>query len=401
MIPILFEYDATSFDGFGLGEIYDAISCVVKAADDQSYELDLEYPLNGKMLSDLKINRIIVAKANPRDENQAFRIYGYEKNINNILTIKCHHISYDLNDIIFFPYESSGYDYFMGKCVRYSYYDPRFLIDDVKNSNFILYGTNNFIINGVDYNTSGYPYASHVTIDHPMSLRSALFGSGGLIDVFGGVCRFNNFRLFFTDNPTQSGYNDFQIYYGIDLIDLRQEENNLNVYTGIIPYYKGKDKSLDGNTVTRAPESVVIGDIQYAEGTFERQRILPVDVTSIFSETKNSSVLDLDIWTSGNPGVDYIPTKAEVDNQGRKLIATKKYGVPDISISVDATHIDQNLCLYDIVHVYFVKFGIKVDSRVNSIEYDTLRERINQIELGRTMASGLWSFWDSEYRKGR
>ena len=400
MVPILFEYDSTSFDGLGLGELYDTISCIVKSADDGSYELDLEYPLDGKMLSELKINRIILAKANPRDPNQAFRIYGYEKNINNIITVKCHHISYDLNDIIFFPY-AAYYTDFIGKCTHSAYTDPRYLINDIKNSDYILYGTNNFSVTGAVYDSRGYPYGSHVIIDHPMSLRSALFGSGGLIDVFGGVCRFNNFNLYFTDNPTQSGYNNFNIYYGIDLIDLRQEENNLEVYTGIIPYYKGKDKSLDGNTVTRAPESVVLGDVQYAEGNFERQRILPVDVTSVFSDTKNSNIIDLDIWTSGNPGVDYIPTKAEVDNQGRKLIATKKYGVPNISISVDAAHIDRNICLYDIVHVHFVKFGINVDSRVNSLEYDTLRERINQIELGRTMASGLWSFWDSEYKKGR
>ena len=275
MIPILFEYNATTFTGKGLGEIVDAISCTVNAADDSTYELELHYPMTGKMLSDLTINRIIVAKPDYFHANQAFRIYGYSKNIDGELTVKAQHISYDLSQVIFHPYWSS-YPEYMGRPCHLGYHTPSELLQDLKNVNYLPLGQHNFTFRSSFY-TSDIPFDAMVVVEEPTTARNVLFGSSNsFLSVYGGVCMFDNYVLNFTPNP---GYvTDKIIDYGVDLIDVEQEENIANMYTGILPYYIGKDRRYDGQSDWNGPQSVVIGNPAYVSGTFQRHRVLPLNV---------------------------------------------------------------------------------------------------------------------------
>ena len=86
MIPILFEHDATVFTGHGLGDLVETIACSVKQSDTNEFELELKYPVTGRLFSELTPNRIIYAKVNNNKSTPALRtapyqalcIYGYQ-----------------------------------------------------------------------------------------------------------------------------------------------------------------------------------------------------------------------------------------------------------------------------------------------------------------------------------
>ena len=81
MIPILFEHNATAFTTHGIGDLTECTRCEAAVNSDGEYELELEYPVDGRYVNELKINRLIVAKVNDHDPNQAFRIYSISKSV--------------------------------------------------------------------------------------------------------------------------------------------------------------------------------------------------------------------------------------------------------------------------------------------------------------------------------
>ena len=411
MIPILFEHnalpaknngpnnsDSSTIDiGHGIGDLVDAVECGVKCADDHSYELELTYPSTGRLFSELKTNRLIVAKANNRDNNQIFRIYGYEKGVGDLITVKAQHISYDLNDVIFFPYLGTYYPSpYLAKDVHPDYYMPAMLMTDLKNTDYYLTSNNPFTLKSyTGASELNYPHGTHLSINTPVGVRGVFHD---VVETFGGICYFDNYTVYYTTYiiPTGAKQNQVIIEYGKDIIDLQQEENISEMVTGIIPFFKGKDRSKDGDSEWHGPDSVVLGDIHYVSGTIDRHKIVPVDVSSKFSK---SNSVDDDIWDGVSPQQDWIPLKQCVDKVGEDLIKNGKYGIPEVNLTLDSTQFSGDVRLYDIVTVRFLRLGIDMNARVSSTTYDVLNERIAEIELGTSRERLLSERWDMEYRK--
>ena len=59
MKPILFPAGQTSFQTNGLGRLIDAISCTVTEERNGSYELHMEYPIDGALMDQITYSRII------------------------------------------------------------------------------------------------------------------------------------------------------------------------------------------------------------------------------------------------------------------------------------------------------------------------------------------------------
>ena len=49
MIPVLFDHFETDFTTNGLGRLDEAISCTVKEVINSEYELEMQYPISGKL----------------------------------------------------------------------------------------------------------------------------------------------------------------------------------------------------------------------------------------------------------------------------------------------------------------------------------------------------------------
>lgn len=405
MIPILFEHDATVFTGHGLGDLVDTISCVVKQTETNEFELELKYPMDGRLFKEIRPNRIIYAKVNNNKNTtfvlsgatlpyQAFRIYSCEKEFSGYITVKAQHVSYDLANVFIMPYDTSydSYNYY-GKPVDNTggyVYNPARLIDLIYDPRFLVSGTNPFEIRTIDYN---YINNETFTIKEPRSVRSLLFDSqDSLIANFGGRCAYDNFKLRFY------GYISPEIKatieYGHDLIDVQQENNITEMITGIIPYYTGKDPRYTDSDY-HGPDSIIYGQPIYASGNFERQVVVPVDVTSKITDAGLSNGGYNTVYDSATGKMIDVPN---VDTFGQAWAQENELGVPEVNITLDYARINADIQLYDLVRVYFDKLGIDTTAIVSSTEYDVLTERCMTIELGKSKAYNEYYDFSKDFR---
>ena len=101
MIPVLFDHFETDFTSNGLGRLDEAISCTVKEIINGEYELELQYPITGKLFQRMvTYSGVICATHDNNRDVQPFDIYKYSAPINGIVTFYAHHISYRLSNVI-------------------------------------------------------------------------------------------------------------------------------------------------------------------------------------------------------------------------------------------------------------------------------------------------------------
>lgn len=411
MIPILFEHDATEFSGHGLGDLIDSIECFSTINDTGEFELELTYPVDSRLFNELKINRIIAARAYPSEyvrvkygnvnPVQAFRIYGYEKSINGLYHIKAQHISYDMSKIIVCPTTSRWYSEYYGKSVTLGGWpNAETLVAAINNNSYedspvIVYGTNPFTLSSRGYDSSYGRHLSRVSTDKPRTLRSILFDSDdSLLANFGGTVWFDNYRVGFQYSPDSDV--TMTIEYGVNLIDLQQEENISEMYTGILPFAITKDAYYDGNNNHYGPESIMYGDVIYASGNFDQHLVMPLDLSQYF--TKDSIDISGASTTEGMPR-----DKNEVNRVAERWAIDNEFGIPEVNLKIDYAHLpsQDTAFLYDLVRVRFAKLGIDALARVSSYTYDCINERCKELELGKSRSSITRSLFGNEYSRKR
>ena len=371
MIPILFEYNATSFTTHGLGDLIDCISCETTCNADGEYELTLQYPVGAPMFPELKINRIVYAKANDYHPWQAFRIYGYEKEIKGIQTINCQHISYDLHCI---PTREIPKANHVTSCNA-----------ALQMAKAQAFGTCPF---SFYTDISRLPHMEeHIfKSDTPTSIRALLLdGDDSIHGAFGGDLVFNNYDIFLMQMAGQD--RGVTIDYGVDLIDLNQEENISEMITGVLPYFRWNEANEDSQSEEYGDttEHIAYGSVQYCPGTFQRENIMVLDLTDQFPNQDQGTY----------------PSSFLLDSKAQEWIQESDVGHPIISLTVNYATLGQDVRLHDAVTVRFHEMGIDVKSKVTSYKYDVLAERPVEIEIGKTKASSMFSLEDaSRLKKG-
>lgn len=371
MIPILFEHNTTDFATHGIGDLIDCLECVSELNDEGAYELSFLYPMDGELFSELSINRLIYVKANPWQGNQIFRIYGFEKPMDGKVRVNCQHISYDLANIPVKSFKTAA----NANC------------STALNSMI----SNAVAINGL--NISRFTFSSDITdapqtedkkfkLDDPVSARAVLLdGDSSIKGCYGGDLIFDNYSV--TLKKIAGEDRGVTIEYGVDLMDLNQEENISEMVTGVLPYYRYSEE-VNGEYEDR----YVYGDIQYASGSFVSHRVVPVDLTSYFPNQEEGTH----------------PTVAQLNSKAQEWMAAEDgFGEPEVNLTLSYASLGQDVRLYDAVKVRFVKLGLDqaTTSKVTSYKYDVLNEIPLEIQVGKTKESVLFSLEDaSRLRKG-
>lgn len=343
MIPILYASNETNFTTNGLGALCDAISCRVSEERNGVYELEMVYPISGRGFSDISDRSVIKAIPSPYRKPQLFRVYRHTKPLSGSVTFYARHISYDLSGVPVRPFTSGSAAEAMTGIV------PASVID-----NPFEFWTDKQTIASYDYKT-------------PANARSILGGvDGSILDVYGGEYEFDNFAVKLYANRGHD--NGVTIRYGKNLIDLEQERNISNVYTGVYPYWVDNEGL---SLVTCEPEIVK------AEGKFGFEKILIVDFSSDFQEA---------------------PTPEQLRERAERYIRDNKIGVPSVSITTNFVSLDQTVeysglrllekCdLCDTVTVQFEKLGVNVKAKIIKIVADVLREKYESVEIGDAKAN--------------
>jgi len=328
MIPVLFESTATSFTSYGVGALSDAISCMVEEHRNGSYELTMQYPITGVHFDDISMRSLILAKPNYLDNPQPFRVYQIDKPINGVCTIYARHWSYDLSDIPVQPFTAAGIQSAMNGLISNAMFD----------------------ISAWSFTTTRTT-ASNFKVDVPSSVRSWFGGkAGSLLDIYGGEWHYDG-RTCSLENSrgTDRGVT---IRYGVNLTELKQEENCAECYTGVLAYWQ----DMDGNLVQ--------GTIQNVSGTFNYTRILVLDCSEDF---------------------DTAPTTVQLNAKATAYITNNNVGIPKVNLTLNFVMLQgllNRVDLCDTVTVVFEKLGIQATAKCIRVKWNTLLDRYEEVELG-------------------
>ena len=332
MKPVLFAPTATTFTTNGLGKLSDAASCTVKETRNGAFELTLKYPIEGIHYAEIQQRSIILAKPNPVDSAQPFRVYRISKPINGLVTVYAYHISYDLTGIPVSPYSAASVQAALAGFSTYA----------AVTNPFTFWS---------DMMASG-----DFTVKAPASVRSLL---ETVLEVYGGEYKYDKYtvRLY-----QQRGVNrGVTIRYGKNLTDLKQDENCSNVYTGVYAYYS------DGNGIVETSPKVTP-----APGTYDYTRVLPLDLKAEFKEA---------------------PTAEALRAAAEQYMTDHNIGVPEVSLNVSFVQLEQTqeykdlallerVELCDTVTVIFERLGVNATAQVTSTVYNVLIDAYDSVTIG-------------------
>lgn len=338
MIPVLYSPTETDFTTFGLGALPDAISPHVVEERNGEFTFEMQYPIDGVNYDLIGMRSIIKALPSPKKNPQPFRVYRISKPINGIVTVSARHIRYDLEGVPVYPFTSSSL----------------FTALSAIKANMMVENPFNFYTD----KTSNVGMTSTT----PAPTTSLLGGhQGSLLDVYGGEYDYDGFDIFLKASRGQS--TNVVIRYGVNLIDIEQEENCSNVYTGVLAFWKS---GTDDSSVT--------GDLQ-SVGTFDFTRIKLIDRSANYMDP---------------------PTKAMLNNDAVSYINEAKVGVPKVSINlkfVDLQQIEEytldgyTLKLCDLVTVEFEKLGVSTTAKIIRTDFDVINERYISLDIGDSRSS--------------
>lgn len=338
MIPILFSPTATQFNTFGIGHLTDAVSPHVVEERNGEFYLEMQYPVDGEHYEDIGMRSLILAKPSPDQDAQPFRVYKITKPINGIVSIFAYHIRYDLGGVPVAPFSADSLSDALSKMVSYRLIQSPFTFSTNKSS-------------GTDMN-------SRV----PKSTLALMGGqAGSLLDNYGGEYKFAKFNVSLLESRGEN--RGVVIRYGVDLIDLQQEENCSSCYTGVLCYWQ----AMEG-------DQVVSGTVQSA-GTFDYSRILVVDRSDKYENA---------------------PSEEQLNNDAISYINTNHVGVPKVSLNVSFVNLEQteeyknirqSIRLCDYVTVKFEKLGVSAIAKVIRTDYDVMLERYISVSIGDSRTS--------------
>lgn len=328
------DYSAPrSFDTYGVGKLTDCITCEVKEERNGEYELTLTYPMDGVHYSEIEDRSIILAKPNYTDGLQAFRVYLITATIDGMLEVHAQHLSYDLSGVPVLPFTAQNCAAACAGLVSHAVVDCPF-----------------------EVNTT-VPTIADFKVDAPSSLRSWFGGrEGSLLDVYGGEWGYDNYTCtLWKDRGQDRGV---IIRYGKNLLDINQERNISETYTGVLPYWM----DTEGGNIVRA------GIVNVA-GTFNYRKILVLDLSSDFEEK---------------------PTVAQLTARARQYITANDIGRPNVNITLDWVQVGEltdRVDLCDTVTVIFEKLGIQTTAKCISTTWDVLADRYTALEIGDAKAN--------------
>lgn len=338
MKPVLYPADETAFNSNGIGVLNDCISCTVTEERNEGFECKLTYPIDGQHYSDIKTRTIVMVQPRPDASPQPFRVYRITRPVSGIVTVYAQHISYDLTGIVVRPFRANGIAAALsGLKTNASTACPFDFWTDINDA------------------TGTFETAV------PASIRSCLGGMDySILDMYGGEFEWDRYTVKL--HKRRGADRGFTIRYGKNLVDMTQEENIAQVYTGVFPYWSDND----GNTVT-LPEGAV-----KAEGTYDYDNIMVLDCSAEWSEQ---------------------PSQQQLREHAQTYIKKNHVGVPKVGFTISFAKLSdsveyagrkdlERIELCDTVQVIFMQLGVASTATVTKVEYDALKGRYKSITVG-------------------
>lgn len=347
MIPILYAPKTTNFNNNGLGALIDTMECRVVEERNGIFEMEMTYPINGRHYADISLSSLIKVETCTNGNPQLFRVYKITKPLSGKVHIFCEHISYELSQIPVLPFE---------------------LTNVSADTVFQHLKANSTVDCPFDFRTDKDVVLEKFSITSPLSLRSALGGAeGSMLDRFKGEYEWDNFTVgLYVHRGSNKGV---VLRYGKNITDIEQEESIENTITGIVPFWSGPVGDTNEIAYVYCDEKVI-----YCENheQFPYSRVQLKDFSDEWSDP---------------------PTSAQLKEKAKSYISSEKIGIPKVNLTVSFVDLwntseyrdyvsleEVKLC--DTVTIIFEKLGISSTAEVIKTDYDVLKGRYNEIEVG-------------------
>lgn len=344
MIPVLYSEEEKLFLNNGLGQMKDTMSSKVREVRNGEFELTVEYPVSGRLYSEIKDFRFIKAKPNSIEEDHVFRILDIDLDaVANQVTISASTITNDLG----------------GNIV------PNLTITDATGQEAMD------SMKSAMVDSSRFDFRSDITTRSSTTwfmrnpLNCIAGEEGSLLDNWGGeIKRETNIIWLLKQRGVD---NNVVIRHGKNLDGLDITYSTKGLITRILPYFtytpEGTDEPI---TITG---SVVSS--QYVDN-YPVRPIIPVDYSS------DESVKDL--ATLNTKSSKYFADRTGVD----KPSMTADVSLVDLSYSSEYAEFKvlEQVALCDTIKVYSKLHKVQLTAKVNELVYDSLGERNESVNIG-------------------
>lgn len=376
MIPILYSKEEKNFISNGLGRLSESISCKVTEKRNSTYQVTLEYPVQGKLAEHIKVGNIIFCRTGYKKKCQPFDIVEVEAT-GSILRITAEHISRRLKYAVF-------------NRTTLFLVDPMTTFESLNTDmrqNVIGIDDFNFESDVTAQDIKNYLKDDTINLSSPPcevgdNLLDFFIGQNGMLsrkmslmndghyNVTGyGDCGdflFDNFNVHFYKNRGDDA--GVKLRTGSNVQRMTFLEEDRQSVTAVCPVWKGRNPVTGGQMEKSLRDYDDSSDgIVYSDKKYEYHRIVKLDLSTVFEQS---------------------PTKDEMISESKRYIQDHERNnlnsYCSYSIDVPQTRTDFLDCieLCDIVTIEDVDLHIQKKLKVTEIEYDSLRERLIRIVVG-------------------
>lgn len=322
--------------------LMDVISCEVTKSESGEYTLKMTYPINGASADMLLLyNRINCITSRADTLTQPFVITKIEQNINGILTVTANHQTYLLS---WYPVRA------FEKASR----TPSEAVSSLGN-HAVRSPATDFLFVAAEESAEKKDFG----FDRPTTMREAFYGSGGLLDVYGGCIIASGRTLKWTQEQTvviPKGV----IRYGVNLQKFRRSFDASDTYSHAYVYWKNGDEMVQAS-----------------------------ELVQLTSETDFTAATTIDLSNEFSTA----PTAAQLTAKAQELAVQRKLTSPEISLDIsfvplrltdEYKHMTwlEEVDLFDIVTVEVPMYGASTTARITKTQFDVLSENYKKISVG-------------------
>lgn len=362
MIPVLYKGDEQSFLHNGLGQLTEATSAIVTEVANGKLELEITYPVSGRLKNSISDHMLIKAKPNSVDEPHVFRIYSHTLDTETqTITISAHSKSNDLgNNLV--------------KNVKISGRTPQQAMNLMK-ANLVEPTEYNFI--------SDITTTSSTTWTNRNPLNCIAGESGSLVHYWGGEIKRDNDAIYLYRRRGNDKV--AVIREGKDLGGVEIEYSTKGMVTKIIPFrtYIPEDDEGDAEEITEYGTPVESPYIN----NYPIKYIVAVDYS----------------YENGVTDLQTMNTKAS-----RYFTENNGVDKPNINVNVNLVDLSEspeyekfksleNKQLFDTFTIYSKKYDINIEAKVNTLVYDSLGEKNISLDMG-SYRTGLMESAERTYK---
>lgn len=322
--------------------LHDVISCEVTKAENGEYTLRMDYPANGEFAEELTLrNRINAISSRASAMRQPFLISKIEQNITGVISVTANHITYDLAKYPVRAFEKDS----RTPEEALSALDANSLRDPLTDSLYII----------AEASTSKQEFG----FKSPTTWREALYGRGGLLDVYGG-CLVADGNSVKWCNESSFGSQKGTIRYGVNLTKFKRTYDVSDTYSHAYVYWK------NGDTLVQCSGLVQLGND---------------------SDFLGATVLDL------STEFDTTPSTAQLEQKAKDVAWQRELTNAEVSLDISFVPLRltdeykgmtwlEEIDLFDRVKVEVPMYGGYAYARITKTKFDVLAENYTRITVG-------------------